>query len=214
MQGLRHWGDEMSLFNMFKSFISPERGYDKASDLYSQYYANAQRYLQPYNQQGLDQYGRLNTQADKLNNPVQLENDWASSYTESPYAKFLKEDAKNSGLDAASSMGLIGSSSALNNIMNSSSNISQSFRQKYMDDLMQKFMTSIGIGQNLYGTGENAASTLSGNTMNAGENLAQTAYGKANAPGASLMKLIGLAADAGINYATGGVAKGATGGVR
>lgn len=194
--------------NMISSFFHPEEGYQKAGEQLQQYYRDAQGNLQPYNQNGMDQYGRLNTQANALGNPVDLQNQWAQSYQESPYAKQMEGQAKEAGLGAASSMGLMGSSAALNNLQQSSHDIMQSDRQQYMNDLMNKYMASVGIGQNLYGTGANAAGQMGQNAMNQGTNMAEVQYGKTNAPGQLFGKLAGAALTPPINYSSGGAGGG------
>lgn len=190
---------------MIRSFLHPEDAYREAGKQQEQYYKDAQGKLQPYNQQGLDQYGRLNEQANQLNDPGALENKWAAGYTESPYAQQLQGKATESGLGAASSMGLMGSSAALGNIQQSAGDIVQSDRQKYMDDLMQKYMASIGIGQNIYGTGANAAGQMAGNAMNQGTAMSNIKYGQQAAPGQLFGKIAGGVANAAANYATGGM---------
>lgn len=191
--------------SMFKSFMHPEKGYENAEEQAQKYYRDAQGNLKPYADNGMNQYQRLMDQANQLNDPAALENKWASGYSESPYAQQMTEQAKNSGLDAASSMGLMGSSAAMGNIQNSAGQIMQGDRQNYMNDLMQKYMASIGIGQNLYGIGANAAGAMSTNAMNQGNNMAGLEYGRTNAPGDTFGKLLGLGVNAGVNYATGGM---------
>lgn len=199
----------MGIFDMIDSFVNPQRGYEQAAEESKKYYRDAQGNLKPYNQNGLSQFQRLMAQANALNNPAELENQWASGYTESPYAQQMTNKATEAGMNAASSMGLMGSSAALNNIQQSAGDIMQSDRQNYMNDLMQKFMASVGIGQNLYGVGANAAGAMSNNAMNQGQNMAQAAYGQANAPGELFGKLLGTGVNAGINYMTGGIPKAA-----
>ena len=188
---------------------------DSAGDPYrdaekeqQKYYMDAQGKLQPYNQNGQDQFKRLNGQAEALNDPAALEAKWAGGYRESPFAQQEEGKAKESGLDAASSMGLMGSSAALNNIQQSSSDITNADRQNYMNDLMQKYLASINVGQNLYSTGANAAGQQSTNAMNTGANQAQLKYGEEQAPWDLAGKGIGMGVNAGINYATGGMGGG------
>lgn len=194
-----------SLENGFSSFFNPQNGYKAAGNQLRKYYRDAQGNLQPYNQNGLNMFQQLLQQSQALNDPVTLENKWASSYNMSPYATELQSHATQSGLDAASSMGLMGSSAALGNIQNSSGEIMQSDRQNYMNDLMNKYMQSIGIGENIYGTGANAAGMMSNNAMNMGQNMAGMAYGQQNAPGDMFGKLLGMGVNGAINYATGGM---------
>lgn len=191
------------------SFFNPGKAYKKAGRKMEQYYNQGQGYLQPYNQHGMDQFQRLMNQANELNDPAALQAKWASGYTMSPQAQQLQQKASSAGLDAASSMGLMGSSTAVNNIQNSAGEIMQNDRQNYMNDLMQKYMASIGIGQNLYGTGANAAGAMSNNAMTHGQNMGQMAYGQQAAGGDMFGKLMGMVANGALNYATGGISGGA-----
>lgn len=195
----------MSVTRMIDSFLNPQKAFQAAEDQSQKYYIDAQGKLQPIVNNGMSQYQRLNNQADALGNPVQLENQWNQAYTQSPEAKQTIESAKATGLDSAVSQGLLGSSAALQNIQKSAANIGQNDRQNYLNDLMQKYLSSIGIGQNLYGVGANAAGQQSSNAVNQGNTQAGLAYGEEKAPGDLLGNILGKAADAGINYATGGV---------
>lgn len=190
---------------MIDSFFSPGNAYKKAGKKMEQYYNQGQGYLQPYNQHGTDQFQRLMEQANALNDPAALQAKWASGYSMSPQAQQLQQKATSSGLDAASSMGLMGSSTAVNNIQNSAGEIMQNDRQKYMDDLMQKYMASIGIGQNMYGTGANAAGAMSNNAMNMGGEMGNIAFNKQNAPGQMFGNLLSMVGNGALNYATGGM---------
>lgn len=187
-----------------QSFLNPGDAYKKANDQTENYYNQANGFLNPYAANGTGQFDRLNGQANALGDPAALEAQWTNGYSESPYAQQLTKQATSSGLDAASSMGLNGSSAALNNVQQSASNIMQSDRQSYLNDLMQKYMASVGIGQNIYGVGAQAAGMQSGNALQQGQNAGWAAYNEQAAPGALFGKLAGGAADLGINFATGG----------
>lgn len=156
--------------------------YGKASDEYKKYIARATGYEQPYYQGGLDQYGRLNTATGQLLNPAELENQWIQSYETSPYAKQALAQNQTAGLDAASSMGLMGSSAALQNIQQGAGQIQQQDREKYLNDLMQKYMTGIGLGQNLYGIGAQTGGNIANQIATEGGNLAGLKYASAAQP--------------------------------
>jgi hypothetical protein len=182
---------------MFSSWLHPQRGYEDAEDQLNKYYGQAQNYfnqgqqaLQPYNQHGQDAYNPYFGAGNNLLNPEKMENQWASGYEESPYAKNLESEATQNGLNAASSMGIMGSSSALNAIQRGTSEIGAQQRQQYLNDLMQKYMSGAGIMGGIYGVGANAAgaqaqgaNNMSNNAMNQGQNMAQMAYGAGNAQG-------------------------------
>jgi len=175
-------------FNVF----DPGKGYRAAGKEIKKGYQEGQGYLNPYNQAGTDQLQKLLAAQGNLLDPSKLQSEWAKGYEMSPYAKQLQDQAKASGMDAASSQGLLGSSTALNSIQQGSSNIMNADREKYMNDLMQKYLAGIGIGQNIYGTGANAAGQMSGNAMDFGKQMASMQFGKANAPMDMLMNMFKL----------------------
>lgn len=178
--------------------------YEAAEKANNQGWNEAQGFEKPYWQQGLDQYGRLNGAENALLDPGALESQWASGYQTSPYAKQMLEQSKNSGLDAASSMGLMGSSAAMNNIQVGAGNIVNHDRQQYMDDLMKKYMTGIGIGQNIYGIGAQMGGQLGNQAMQHGENNAGLEYGRVGAPEQMRNGMIGSFVNAGANFMNGG----------
>lgn len=167
--------------NYATSFFNPGKSYRDAGKEITKGYNQGQGYLQPYNQAGNDQLQKLLAAQGNLLDPSKLQSEWAKGYETSPYAKQLQDQAKSSGMDAASSQGLLGSSTALNSIQQGSSNIMQADRQKYMDDLMQKYLSGIGIGQGIYGTGAGAAGQMSNNAMDYGKQMGGMKFGEGNA---------------------------------
>lgn len=174
------------------SFLNPGKGYEKGQEQLDKYYNQAQGALNPYNQQGQQQYGNLQQYIDALMHPEKLQDEWAKGYTESESAKNAERMAQEHGLDAASSMGLMGSNTALQATQAGTTQIGLDDRQNYLDNLMQKYLAGAGLSQGIYGTGANAASGMSNNAMNMGQNSAQMAYNKQNAGGNMLSGLIGL----------------------
>lgn len=169
--------------DMLNSFLHPEEGYKAAERPINQGFDQAKQYQTPYWKSGVDQIGKLTGAQDRLLNPDDLQNEWSKGYQESPFARDMLERNKSSGLDAASSMGLMGSSAALNNIQTGAGQIMNSDRQQYMNDLMQKYLAGIGIGQHMFGTGAGVGSNLGEQGMRRGENLSGLEYGRVNAPG-------------------------------
>lgn len=173
------------------SFLNPGRGYDSAQQQLDKYYNTATGRLQPYNQHGQDVYSQYKDAMDKLLNPGGLQDEWNKNYTESDSAKQNEAMASQHGLDAASSMGLMGSSPAIQAIQSGTAGIVANDRQKYLDDLMQKYMAGIGIGKDIYGTGATTAGKLSDIDTTQGQNSAQTQFNKTNAGGDMFGKLLG-----------------------
>ena len=172
-------------------WLHPGRGYEKGQEQLDKYYGQGQGFLNPYNQQGQDQYKNMQEYLKNLMNPQGLQDQWAKGYKESDAAKSMEGIAQQHGLDAASSMGLMGSSPALQAIQAGTSGIAAQDKQSYMDDLMKKYMAGMGLTSNIYGTGASAAGQQSQNAMNMGNNSAQMAFGQQNAGGDLFSKLLG-----------------------
>ncbi len=180
--------------SMIDSFLNPGKGYKDAAKELEKAWGEAKGYQQPYQQAGIDQLGRLNSAENSLLDPTKLLNEWMGGYSASPYAQKSIQNATSSGLDAASSMGLMGSSAALNNVQNSAGFIMDKDREQYLNDLMQKYMTGIGVGQNIYGTGAQMAGQMGNQVMDVGQGMGQAAYGQQAAPGQQGMNIASLAA--------------------
>jgi|SRR6185503_1525925 len=178
----------------FSSFMHPERGYDKAQKQLEQFYNQSLGFQQPYNQAGQGQIGNLQSYIDRLMHPEQLQDEWSKNYKESDAAKMNEAMAQQHGLNAASSMGLMGSEPALNAIQSGTAGIVAEDRQKYLDDLMQKYMQGAGISQGMFNTGAGAAGQMGNNAMTMGQNSAMNAFGKQNAGGDMFGKLLGTGA--------------------
>lgn len=178
----------------FSEFLHPNQGYKDAQKELEKYFQQAQQYQQPYMQQGQEAYGGLNNAMNALLNPEELYNKWAQSYQESPATQMAKQEAQNLGLDAASSMGLMGSSPALQAIQAGTAKIGAQGRQDYLDNLMQKYLAGAGIAQGVYGTGANAAGQLGQNAMNMGQNAGQLKFGEKSAQGNLFGNLLGTGA--------------------
>lgn len=192
-------------------FMHPERPYESAKDTMQQYFNQSQGYYQPLIQHGEDAYGNLSDAMHNLLNPEELTKKWMESYDTSPQALQDIEFAKQSGLDAASSMGLMGSSPALQALQQGEAQIKINDRSKYLDDLIQKYITGANIGQNIYNTGATASGSAATNTINMGQTQGGLDAASSQAKGGMMGKLLGLVGNLGINYLTGGMGTGGFG---
>lgn len=175
---------------MLGSFLHPGRGYRDAAREMQKAWGQAQDFQRPYADAGKNQIGILTGAENSLLDPSALLSKWMESYQSSPFAQKSMENARESGLNAASSMGLGGSSAAVNNIQQSSGDIMNADRSQYLNDLMQKYMTGVGIGQNIFNTGAATAGNMGNQAISVGENLGAAAYGKRNASGNLLKDLL------------------------
>jgi hypothetical protein len=181
-------------FDMIKSFMDPGAGYGDAMKEMQEYFEQAQQYQQPFAQAGQGQIPQLQGAQNALMDPATLQSQWSQGYETSPYAQQLMGKATDIGNEEAASMGLGGSSAALSNVQNTSTGIMNQDRQQYMQDLMQKYMSGVGIGQNMFNTGAGAAANMGQNSMNMGRDMGGLRFGQTNAPGQQLGQLIGAGA--------------------
>ncbi len=152
-------------------------GYDDAMDQLTKAHQQAMGYLQPYEQFGEGAGKALSGAASQLMNPEALESKWISDYHESPFAKQQQALAQQQGMSAASSMGLEGSSPALQAIQQGTTNIGLADRQQYLHDLMNKYLAGVNVNQGLYGTGANVAGRMAQMQDAYGNQMANLQYG-------------------------------------
>jgi hypothetical protein len=190
------------------NMLHPGRAYDRASGVLDKSADEAHGYQQPYLEHGKQAGDSLQGILQQLMNPEELESKWSSGYEKSPYAKQLQAEALSSGQDVASSMGLGGSSTALSNLQTNATNIRNADRDKYMNDLMQKYMGAVGLGQNIYNTGANTANSAAQNSLETGRSKAGLQFGADQAGSSLLGNILGKGAGLVGQYLTGGFGTG------
>jgi hypothetical protein len=196
------------LLKGFNSFMHPEKGYEKAQNQYDKYYGQAQGHLQPYEEQGQQAYGNLNEAMQQLMNPSSLYDKFMNDYHMSDSAKFNQERTQQSGLNALSSMGMLGSTPAIQAMQGENARIGADDEMRYMKQMIEQYMQGANVAQGIYGQGAQAAGQLSQNASNMGSNSAEAAFGKQNAPGNRMAGLL----QAGLGAMGAGSGGGAPGG--
>lgn len=167
-------------------WMHPGRRYQDAQNQYNQYYNQGQGYLDEYNK--------------NLSDPAALRDKWEKGYKESEAAKNAEGAATQHGLDAASSLGLNGSSPALSAIQAGTSAIGAEDKQNYLQDLMDKYKTGAGV-----------AGQMSNNAMNMGDRSGAAAFGEHGAGGDLFGGISGSVIKQLMNYLTGGFGTGSFG---
>lgn len=190
------------------SWLNPDRGYKNANDVLTKFYNEGKGFQQPYNQNGQNQINTLQEMINNLSHPEKLQDEWSKGYTESGAAKDAENFATQHGVNAASSLGLGGSNTALNAIQSGTAQIGNQDKQKYLDDLMEKYKTGIGLTQGVYNTGATTAGQMGGNANQFGQNTAGLTFGETNAPGAQFGQTSGTVLKAIMDYLTGGMGSG------
>lgn len=181
--------------NMFESFFNPGDAWRSAQREAAGGWNEAKGYETPFWEQGLGQYGNLSGGINSLLHPEDLFNRFAGSYEESPATKQLIAQNRDQGMEAASAMGLGGSSAALGNIQQGAGNIANNARQQYIEQMMQNYLSGLGLSQNLYGLGANMGSRLGQQAQAQGNERAGLAYGQQAAPGELFGQIAGTGLD-------------------
>lgn len=171
--------------------LDPGRAYKSAMGPMQQQYEQAQSYMSPYAQQGQQAYAPMSTAMNRLLNPEQLHGEWIQNYETSPYAQSVAAQAQQSGLNAASSMGLLGSTPALQALQGGTANIVARDRDNYLNNLMQKYMAGAQMAQGLYGQGANMSGMMGQAALNHGQNMGSLAYGQLASRSNLLQDLLG-----------------------
>lgn len=178
------------LIKGFKSFMHPEKGYEKAQDQLARYYPEAQGYLAPYNQYGHEAHGNLRTMIDELMNPTNLYDRLLEGYHQSDASKFAEERARQSGLNALSSMGMLGSTPAIQAMQMGTNQIAAEDERNFMKQMIDQYLQAAGIAQGIFGQGAQAGNQMAQNASNYGTNAAEMAFGRQNAPGEQMAGLL------------------------
>lgn len=185
---------------LLTKLMNPGGSYKKAQNELQNYYGQAQNYLQPYNQHGQDAYGNLSTAMNDLMNPSSLLDRWMNDYEMSDAANYSRDKAIEEGNRIAQSMGIGGSTPALQAIQGGARNIGAQDEQRYLDRMINQYLQGAGLAQNIYGIGANTGGMMANNASNMGNNMADLAYGRAAAPGQMFSSLLGTAANLGGAY--------------
>jgi hypothetical protein len=183
--------------------LHPGNAYKKAGDVSNQFYNQSQNQLTPYNQMGQQAGGDLQSMLQKLMDPKAFQSELMQGYEQSPYAQQMLKQNQSSGLDAASQMGLMGSSGALNNIQQGAGNIMNQDRNQYLQNLLDMYGQGTGIAQGLYGQGASSAGQQSQNAMNQGNTMSALNFGGHQAGSNMLSNLGSGALQMMMNYLTG-----------
>jgi hypothetical protein len=196
---------------MFSDWLHPGRGYQDAQQTVQQGYDTAAGYQQPFMQQGLDAGGTLSEQLKRLMDPAGMQAEWAKGYETSPMAQQDMAQAQEHGMGAASAMGLMGSTPAMQNIQTGAHDIMNRDRQQYMQDLMQKYTAGLGIGKDMYGIGAQTAGQMGQQSIQGAQDQAQLGLAGKQAGAQRFGDILGAAGQIGIGYLTGGMGQGGYG---
>lgn len=159
-------------------FGNSGRPYEKAGDIYSQYFNQAREAQNPFVQAGNQGLGNYQDWASKMKDPSSFINNLMSGYQASPHSQYLQQQSQRAATNYGSASGLTGSTPLLQQIQQNSGNIASGDMQNWLQNVLG-INTEYGKSQqDLSGMGQHAADFLSNLFNSGGENMAQTEFGR------------------------------------
>lgn len=159
-------------------FGNSGKPYDSAMEQYQQWANQAQGVNQPYLNAGNNAIPQYQDWLKGMKDPSQFINGLMQNYQQSPYTSFLQQQAQAAGTNAGSASGLTGSSALAQQMQQNAGNIAQQGMDSWLQNVLG-INTQYGQGQqNLIGTGQNSANSLTNMYNNMGQRMGEAAYGK------------------------------------
>lgn len=159
-------------------FGHSNKPYDAAMQQYQQWGNQAQNTQQPFLNAGQSALAPYQEWLAAQKNPSDFINRMMSQYQQSPYNRFLQQQAQNAGINSASASGLSGSTPMMMQMQQNAANIGQQGINDWLANVLG-INTQYGQGhQNLISGGQNAANYLTQlyNTM--GQNMGEQSYNR------------------------------------
>lgn len=152
--------------------------YDKAMEQNTKYGNMAAGGLQPYLNAGNGAIPAYQEWLEGQKDPSKFINGLQSQYNESPYTKFLQQQAMRAGQNAGSASGLTGSTPMMQQMQQNAANIGAGGMNDWLQNVLG-INTQYGQGQNnLMTGGQNAANSLSKLYSHMGDQMGEQAYNK------------------------------------
>jgi hypothetical protein len=158
-------------------FSHPDRPYQKASGILSQYLPQAQSYLNPFAQAGQSAIPQFQQWLQSMQDPSGFINNLMGKYQESPYAKFEQQQGIRAAQNLGSASGLTGSTPLTQFAQQNAQNISSQDMQNWLSRVLG-INTQYGQGEfGLMGQGLQAGNSLTNLMQNYMNSQAELGYG-------------------------------------
>ncbi len=148
----------------------------KAFDEYNKYQQQAIQQQQPYAQAGQQGMKHYQSMLGNMEDPGKFLNNLTGQYQESPYQKYLQQNALNASNNAASASGLMGSSPLAQFNGQQAGNIANSGLQDWLKQALGINTEALGGYGHMMDTGANAANNMSGLYSQLGNAAGGNAY--------------------------------------
>lgn len=152
--------------------------YSDAAKQYQQWANQAATTQQPFLQGGKVGLGNFQQWLSGMKNPSDFINNLMTEYHESPWAHYQQQQALRAGQNAASALGLSGSTPFAQQLQQTSTNISNQDLNQWLQNVLG-INTQYGTGnQSLMNQGASSANALTNLYNMMGQNLGELAYGQ------------------------------------
>lgn len=174
-QGINQFGGGLSQL-LSGIFGGTGKAQQKAFDEYNKYQQQALGAQQPYNQAGMRGMKQYESMLGNMQDPGKFLNNLTGQYQESPYQKYLQQNALNASNNAASASGMMGSSPLSQFNMQQVGNIANSGIQDWLKQALGINSEALGGYQHLTDVGQKAANNISDIYGNLGNAAGGNAY--------------------------------------
>lgn len=172
-----------SLFGSAGSLLSGLFGgsgdpYKQAMEQYQKWANEAKNVQNPYLNAGQGAIPDYQKWLESQKDPSKFINDIMGQYGESPWARYEQQQSMRAGENAASALGLLGSTPFAQQMQQNAMNISSQDMQNWLNNVLG-INAQYGQGQqNMMGIGANAANALTNMYANLGQQMGEAAYGQ------------------------------------
>ena len=179
-----NWGGAgNALGGILGGLFGPDQGapYQAAMNQYTQAANQANQGQQPFWQAGTSAIPQYQNWLNSQQNAPGYINSIMGQYQESPYAKYLQQEAMRAGTNAASASGLTGSTPFAQQMAQTSAGISSGDLNNWLSQVLGiNRQYGQGVGQEI-GWGQNAANQMSNTYNQMGKEMGDAAYGQSQA---------------------------------
>lgn len=152
--------------------------YQAASNQYQKYYNQAIDKQNPFYNAGVGAIGNFQDWLNGMKDPSGFVNSLMGKYQESPWAKYMQQQAMRAGQNAASASGLAGSTPFAQQMAQTAAGISSQDMQNWLNNVFG-INTQYGEGEGtLMQGGQHAADFMGDLYGQLGNNMAEAAYGR------------------------------------
>lgn len=159
-------------------FGNSGKPYEKAGQAYMPFFQEAKGYQNPFFNFGKQGMEGMSNWLSSMKDPSGFINNQMNNYQESPWAKYMQDQAMKAGQNAGSATGLTGSTPLMQQMQQNAGGIASQDMNQWLQNVLG-INSQYGQGLNAQlGFGQHAGDMLSQLAGNAGDYMGSAAWGK------------------------------------